>query len=41
MAKKAIQTLLKKGAKITPDEAIKVKQAVDAVPSKEVSTFLL
>lgn len=41
MAKKSIQTLLKKGAKITPDEAVKVKQAVDAVPTKEVSTFLL
>lgn len=41
MAKKAIQAILKKGAKITPDEAIKVKQAVDSVPSKEAATFLL
>ena len=41
MAKKAIQELLKKGAKITPEEAVKVKQAVDATPKEAISTFLL
>jgi plasmid maintenance system antidote protein VapI len=41
MAKNAIKALLKKGAKITPDEAIKVKQAVDATPKEAIATYLL
>jgi hypothetical protein len=41
MAKKAISSLLKKGAKITPEEAQTVKKAVNAVPKEEVATYLL
>jgi hypothetical protein len=41
MAKNAIKSILSKGAKITPEEAYTVKQAVNATPSKEVATFLL
>jgi plasmid maintenance system antidote protein VapI len=41
MAKNAIKIILSKGAKITPEEAIKVKQAVDATPKEVISTYLL